>query len=420
MNRQLARAVVAQLRLSGDAGDIQQLSKFTVRDWRRTYQWLDDSGLALYLLRYVESLGAAEMLPPEVRARLESSFNENRIRCEYIAESFATVNQLFQQAGVPFAVIKGPSLVPEYCPDALLRSSSDLDYLMEKRSLSIAARVLETAGYRLQKSSEIELKFFKPSARMPQISDSPYSINTEPLIELHTGFWNRANNIPLEEPLFSLENAVCHNWRELRFQVLNPRDAFLLQVIHIFQHTVECWVKLNWLLEIGTFLLRRLSDSDLWHQVDDRINEVPCLRDFAAVVIELARIVFSAPVPTLAQNWVYSLLPGSRLWLDNYAEIFAFDDHPLSGDRFFPTGKLSLLLHQQYISDPEIRGQMIRRRLVPWKRPERIAYPGDRQSETVTAVSQLQLRWMLTRIIFHFGSDVRYLWELPRWRQLTN
>ncbi len=420
MNRRLAQAVVAQLRLSDDAGDVQRLSKFTVRDWRRTYQWLDDSGLALYLLRYLQNSGAAGMLPPEVLARLESSLNENRLRCEFIAESFATVNQLFQQAGIPFAVIKGPSLIPEYCPDAILRAPSDLDYLVEHHSLPTAARVLEAAGYRLQKSSENEHKFIKPSARMPQISDSPYSINTEPLIEVHTGFWNRANKIPLAEPLFSLDNTVPHTWRELHFQILNSRDAFLLQVIHIFQHTVECWVKLHWLLEIGTFLLKHSSDSDLWRQVDDRMNEVPCLKDFAAIVIELARIVFSAPIPALPQNWVHSLRPSSRLWLDHYAESFAFDDHPFSGDRLFPTGKLSLFLHQQYIPDPEVRNEMIRRRLFPWKRPERVAYPGDRQSTTAMAVSQLQLRWILIRIIFHFGSNMRYLWELPRWRQLAD
>ena len=420
MKLELARAVVAQLQISGRAGGIEELGKFALKDWQRTYQWLDDSGLALYLLRHLQNAGSSEVLPAEVLARLQDNCIQNHSRCAYIADSFAAINELFRGAGVPFAVIKGLSLVPEYCPDAVLRAPSDVDYLVDPSSLLLARRVLEGAGYRLQKSSDIELKFYKPSRRMPTLSDSPYSVTTEPLIEVHTGFWHRTNNIPLAEPLFSLEQAIPHTWEGLHFRILNSRDAFLLQVLHVFQHTVESWVKLSWLLEIGNFLSSRSSDSRLWCQLDDRMNELPILSEFAAIVIELARILFSAPIPDRAQSWISSLRSTSRLWLDQYAETFAFDDHPLSGDRFFPTGKLSLFLHQEYISNPELRKEMIRRRLFPWKRPDRVAFPGDQNGASMVAASQLQLRWMLDRIVFHLGSGLRYLWEVPRWRNLTS
>jgi hypothetical protein len=179
-------------------------------------------------------------------------------------------------------------------------------------------------------------------------------------------------------------------------------------------------VKLCWLLEIGSFLSNHSSDSDFWSKVDDRMQAVPYLAEFAAVVIELARIVFSSPTPDLAQDWIHSLRSTSRLWLENYAESWALDDHPLSGSRLFPTAKLALFLHQGYILDPEMRKEMIRRRLFPWKRPDQVAFPVDHMPTSIVAASQLQLRWMLDRIIFHSGSSMRYLWELPRWRELTS
>lgn len=419
MKQELAHAVVALLQVSGHEGDVEELGKFALRDWQRTFQWLDDSGLALYLLRYLQNLGATEVLPAEVLARLQDNCIKNESRCAYIADSFAAVNELFQRAGVRFTVIKGLSLVPEYCPDAVLRAPSDLDYLVDPSALFLARRVLEGAGYRLQKSSDIELKFYKPSPRMPTVSDSPYSVGTEPLIEIHTGFWNRKNSIPLAEPLFSLDEAIPHTWQGLHFQILNRRDAFLLQVLHIFHHIMDSWVKPSWLLELGNFLTGYSSDSDLWCQVEDRMNEIPYLSEFAAIVIELARILFSAPIPDRAQNWVCALRSNSRLWLDTYAEIFAFDDHPLSGDRFFATGKLSLFLQQEYISNPQMRTEMIRRRLFPWKRPDQVAFPGEQNGASMVAASELQLRWILARITFHIGSGLRYLWEVPRWRNLT-
>lgn len=420
MERELVRAVLAPLQLSGSLNDVQAIRRLEPGDWRRILSWLDDCGLALYFLRSLQNIGATEALPSEVLARLEQNLAQNRARWESIAKDFSCINEGFKQAGVRFAVIKGLSLVPDYCPDAVLRAPSDLDYLVDKQSLSLARSVLEGAGYPLQKCSEIEFKFRKLLSKMPRISDSPYSATTHPQIELHLKFWKRVNNVPLAEPRFSLEQAVTHEWRGLRFPALNECDAFLFQVLHVFQHTLDGWVKLCWLFEIGSFLSKRFEDSEFWRQVDNRMRTIPCLTEFAAIVIELARIVFSAPTPDLAQNWVHCLRPSSRLWLDNYAEIFAFDDHPVSGGRFFPTGKLSLFLHQEYIPDPEMRKEMIRRRLFPWKRPEQVALPVDQGRASWADAIQLQWRFVLDRIIFHSGSTLRYLWEVPRWRKLQS
>lgn len=419
MKTELAHAVVASLGFSGIAGYAQELRRFDVRDWQRTLQWLDDSGLALYLLRHLQNIGATDMVPPEILAQLEGRLAENQLRWEYLTEGFAAVNAGFERAGIQFAVIKGLSLVPEYCADAVLRAPSDLDYLVDRQALPLARQSLEDAGYRLQRCSEIELKFYKPGPRMPTISDSPYSVETEPLVEVHTGFWNRANKVPFTEPLFSLDQLIPHSWHGLRFPVLNARDAFLLQILHVFQHTLECWVKLCWLFEIGFFLSRHSSDSDFWQQVDDRMQAVPYLAEFAAIVIQLAKILFSSPTPHLALKWTHSLRSTSLLWLENYAEIWAFDDHPLSVSRFFPGAKLALFLHQGYIPNPEIRKEMIQRRLFPWKHPEQVALPPDQTRASKVAASQLQLRFVLDRIIFHSGSSLRYLWEVPRWRKLT-
>lgn len=421
MERELARAVLAPLQVSGCLNDVQAICRLKPGDWRRILSWFDDCGLALYYLRSLQNSGATGVLPPQVLAHLERSLAQNRMRWESIVEIFSCINEGFGQAGVRFAVMKGLSLVPDYCPDALLRAPTDFDYLVDEQSLPFALRVLENAGYQQQKGSDIEFKFRKRVSRMPRMSDSPYSATTYPLVELHLRFWKHAeNNVPFAEPLFALEETTPHECWGLRFPVLNDCNAFLFQMIHIFQHTLDGWVKLCWLFEIGSFLSKRFNDSEFWRQVDGRIKAVPCLTEFAAIVVELARIVFSAPLPDVARNWVSGLRPSSRLWLDNYGEIFAFDDHPVSGGRFFPTGKLSLFLHQEYIPNVEIRNEMIRRRLFPWKRPTRVAFPGEQEKASSAAAIQLQWRFVLDRIIFHSGSTLRYLWEVPRWRKIQS
>src|ERR1700733_3758695 len=194
MNRELAETVVGCLGLGGDSPDPGGLRRFTAADWRRTFRWLDRGGLTLYLLRCLHHLGATELLPPAILARFERNAADNRKRLDHIANEFASVNQKFHRTGVRFAVIKGFSLVPAFCPDAVLRAPADLDYLVDGESLPVAQRALEEAGYRLQRFSDTEFKFGRPSPRIPTPSDDPYSPETEPLIELHLAFFNGKAN----------------------------------------------------------------------------------------------------------------------------------------------------------------------------------------------------------------------------------
>ena len=156
MNRELAKGVVDCLRLTGDTPEVDRLRKCSEGDWRPTLLWLDHAGLALYLLRRLQSLKATDILPPSILRRFEDNRAQNRRRLDDMVDQFATINKGFYRAGVNLAVIKGFSLTPEFCPDASLRTPSDLDYLIDKQSLPLARRVLEEAGYCQQRVSDID------------------------------------------------------------------------------------------------------------------------------------------------------------------------------------------------------------------------------------------------------------------------
>jgi hypothetical protein len=420
MNRELAEAVVGCLRLSEEARDVGGLRRFKPRDWQHTFRWLDRSGLTLYLLRRLDSLGATELLPPAILTRFEGNATENRRRLDYIANEFASINQRFYRAEVNFAVIKGFSLVPAFCPDATLRASSDLDYLVDPESLPAAQRALEEEGYRLQRFSDIEFKYGRPSSRIPTRFDDPYSRATEPLVELHLAFWKgNANRVLLNEPKFRLDQTIGHDWQGLRFPVLKEEDAFVLQILHVFQHTLEGWVKLCWLLEIGYFLRARSSDTQFWDRVDARLRAVPYLSEFAAVVTGLVDKEFTAPKPPIADSWTQHLRPLARLWLENYGREWVIEDHPYDNVRLFSAAKLSLLLHREYIFDPELRKEVTRQRILPWKQPEKVAVALNSSPAGLLQASWLQWQFVLQRLMFHCSASLRYCCEVLRWRQLN-
>jgi putative nucleotidyltransferase-like protein len=420
VNRALAEAILGCLSLSGRTCEVNVLRKFRLRDWERTFNWLDRADLTLYFLQLLKSISATEVLPPLVLTRFEQNLADNRRRLDHLAAEFGSLNKRFERAGVNYAAIKGFSLVPAFCPDAVLRAPSDLDYLVDKPSLPVAQRVLEEAGYCLQRFSDIEYKFGRPSSRIPTVSDDPYLPETEPLVELHLAFWNgQANRVPLNEPEFRLDETIGHDWQGLRFPMLKQEDAFVLQILHVFQHTLEGWVKLCWLFEIGYFLRTRLSDTQFWDLVAVRMREAPCLAEFAAIVVGLADRVFAAPMPPIAANWTQSLRAPARLWLENHGRNWAIEDHPFGTSSSFSAAKLSLFLHREFVPDPQVRKEVTLRRLFPRKQPAQIAVPSDGTVASFLTAGRLQSQFVLQRVIFHLGSSARYLWELPRWRELN-
>ena len=420
MNRSLAWDVVRCMRYSDEGFDLDRLRRYRATEWQRTFQWLDSSGLGLYFLKRLWDLRATSVLPGRVLARLEQDLSENQQRTEWMANEFAAINDRFQQVGIHFAVVKGFSLVPEFCGDAVLRTPCDLDYLVDAESLGSAKRVLCEAGYLLKSFSELEFRFGKPSSKIPTLSDSPYSCQTAPMVELHLAFWNaRQNRIAFSEPIPNPDRAVLHSWRGLQFPALREEDAFLLQIIHIFQHIVGCWIKLAWLLEIGYFMRRREYDKQVWDRIDTRVEATPWLAEFAAIVAGLAKIAFAAPMPTFVEKWAERLRPLPRLWLNTYGRTWLIEDHPLVTASLLSTAKLSHFLHIEYVPDAEARKMLTRTRLFPWKQPEHVAQVAEGNLADRWALRWLQSSLVTQRLIFHFGSNLRYLAEVPRWKKLT-
>jgi hypothetical protein len=425
MNRKLADAIVGCLQLSEESCDFGQLAKFSPRAWEQTMGWIDRAGLALYLVERLKACRATEQIPTRVLARVEQNLADNRCRVDHLLYETRCINEKFDRAGVQYAVIKGFSLWPEFCSDPYLRTQCDLDYLVAEQSICSARNVLLEFGYepRYSRSCVKEFAFERPLKRVPSQFDSPYKIQTTPTVELHVGIWEEMkHHVSLEEPAFSFGNRKLKEWGGLRFPVLGDEDAFLLQVLHAFQHMATYWVKLSWLLEIGRFMQRRQRDSMFWGQFSQRLETAPQLAEFSTIVLELTANVFSAPMPEIAQRWRQFIHPNARLWLDNYGHRWAFGERPPHKSKFFPDTKLSLFLNEQYIPDGPAKRDFLEHQLIPWKIPGKdptvVFVPVKNQPGT-----RLQALWVdsthtVQRLSFQGGAGLRYFWELPRWRNL--
>jgi putative nucleotidyltransferase-like protein len=417
MNRPLAEAIIRYLSFSSGFAESQaSLGGFSLRQWQQTFEWLDNANLALCLLRKLRDTHDDRTVPSAVLSRLEANYSNNQLRVAEMARQFAVVNERFRQSGVHYAVVKGFSLVPDFCPDAGLRQQSDLDYLVDEQSLPAAQRMLGELGFFVKAHTAEQWIFWNRPMPLSTSSRQQYDARGRHIIELHLGIWDPdEHGIDIAGPPFSPSRTVDHEWGGMHFPALYEEDAFLLQVLHVFQHLLGGWMRMIWLYEIAYCLHRRADDRAFWRRVERRAEADALLPQFVVIVAELAAQLFHAPLPGVVETWKSDLRPPVKVWLEKYGPGVAFAKVPLSELDLFPTAKLVLFLHRQFLHDAKRRNYFMRRRLLPWIRPGRIVRSIKERPAVIFDAQWRHRQFMFQRAIFHAASGLRYLCEIPRW-----
>lgn len=394
-----------------------ELAGFSISQWEGCLAWMDDSGLALYFLRAIES--HIDCIPGFVRECLQKKYRANLERTAYLERRFVLINRAFETAGVRYAAVKGLTLVPEFCPEAALRHQSDFDYLVNRSSLELARQVLENIGYVLHNESRHELTVVLPCHKKPAGGDEQYDWTAPHSVELHLRIIPQFRHITWEEPPF-LENAIVRLGQASAFRGLSDDDTFLLLSIHAFHHILAGWIRLSWLYEIGFFLKKHETNPNLWEGISRKLASEPRLREAVTVVVGLAAQFFHAPVPFAIAKWMDEVRPAVRLWIENYARPWAFGPNLLDEYAwFFSTSKLVLFLHRQYVADGITWRSILFSRLLALGGVDRLKSRMARRPSLAGRVKALVSARDLRRVGYHLGADLRYFWELPRWKYLS-
>lgn len=422
MNRSPAESIVQFLSFSAEHCDqgLVEIAQFSRRRWGRVLQWLDDAGLGFYFLQKLKDVNAVDTIPDSALNHLQQNFAANQLRVEDMSRRFDFINKKFNDAGIHYAVIKGFSLVPEFCPYSPLRHQGDLDYLVDDESLPAACQVLLEAGYISKESlSSVEKIFVIPGGK-PSRGAEQYSPRAPHAVELHTNMWDGPmHQLPQIPNLFFLERAVNKQWNGLTFPALCEEDAFVLQILHTCQHLFTLWIRMSSLFEIGFFLHQRADDTEFWNRTAQGIGETPILRELTVVVVELVSRLFTTPLPAIFRAWAVNIRPESRVWIEHYARRCAFSELAFYQFRLFPTVKLVLFLQQQFRENTSRGKSVVRKRLLPSTRISHMASSLKNDPSLALQPSWWGHHMLVRRSIFHILADFRYFVEVPRWRWLN-
>jgi hypothetical protein len=407
MTWKLPEAVIAVFREEDPDVHSRRLNGFRAGDWKRSFHWLDASGLALYFLQRVRFLAIEEAVPGEVIESLELRLADNRRRTAELFDEFVKINRLFESAGLRYANLKGFTLVPSYCPDVALRYQIDLDFLMYRADAKRCQDILSSLGYHVTGVGDNVLEFTAGLDKVPSFRDL-YKPKPQRSVEVHFMPSPAPSTTGLSDCLDRVQTVTPKGFA---VPALSREDAFLVQAHHLYHHLRSEWTRASWVLEYKTFVAGRRDEVSLWREVRARAMDKFEANLAVGMATWLAERAFGKCAPRELSEWSVDALPSPVCrWLEHYGQNVLLTD--------FPGSKLYLLLQDQLVGDSKAWRKVRRGKLLPLHRPPSVVTPSPSADATFGAIVS-QLRFLAFRVRFHLVEGLRYLWETRRWKQLV-
>ena len=386
------------------------LGEFTERDWQRTMRWLDLSGLALYFLDRLISLGVQNYIPDSIFRRLQQNLADNRERSSALFQETVSIAAALKRANASFALLKGITLTPESVPDISLRCQMDIDILI-RNSDAIAARdILVDFGYALDSIKGQEWSFTAGLERTMKM-DTLYKVRPQRMVELH--LLPATDHDGAAFPEDRLTRARSRFFQGSELPVLSPPDLFVQQALHIFNHLCSEHTRAQWLLEFWRHVLARRDDAAFWNDVESVARNEPRADVAVGAVTLLATLLFGEFAPRKLTRWSLDRLPRPvQLWIETYGRRVLLTDSPSS--------KLYTLLRQQLTTERHSQQASGWRLLLPlhwW--PVRITHgPANERLPARLIRYRFEVGHALRRLKFHLRTSIPYAIECMRWRRI--
>lgn len=402
-NRMLVEAIADSFR---DTGHSRRLfAEFRPKDWAQTEFWLDASGLALYFLDHVQSIGIEDVIDPTVIKTLEQKVADNRERRNDMFEEFLGLNAMFQEANICYANLKGFTLSPDSCHNPDLRFQIDFDFLIDPAQRNLCLSLLETRGYQCTAATRSTWEFKVGNPQGVSMKNH-YKASTHRSLELHFTL-DAIDTIELSrDPRLDRLGL----WSGL--PALSAADQMIGQALHVLSHLRGSATRPSWLLEFRRHVTIRRNDKEFWRELHTLARPQPHAITALGLSVLLATDLFGSFSPPELNTWTLDQLPPRvRLWGEHYGRRVLFAD--------VPGTKLYLLLEKELSPEQHPLRKTIRQRLIPLEPPPRVMRP-QRNDSLRTRIYQeiIQFRFILFRLRFHLTEGLRYAIELGRWKQL--
>lgn len=307
-----------------------------VDDWRKTARTMILHGIMPLAAVVLAGGDKSADVPVQLLESLKRARHMSVITHRTALNVLGRIDPLFRQAGVIYAVMKGPHLYETLYRNRFPRPYGDIDMLVRRQDLDRALEILNDAGYETAGSGLNQ--FLMRHGHFHLVLD-PVANPGFPKIELHWSLVDRAN-------LYHIDNeAVMSRAAELKtpqaqFGILSNEDTFLYLCLHVVKHgllnsiglrsghPVEWFCHSNtgnrliWYIDLDLFLRKEMEHMD-WDVIRRRAAEWNAADD----VVESLRVMHLLLPDSPAGAAMEKLSPGAAQtlpdaggWLDRFLQ----------------------------------------------------------------------------------------------------
>ena len=237
--------------------------------------------------------------PAAVRDVMEKAVEANAIQVLHQIAALRAIRQAFDQANLPFTVLKGWPLAEQLFNNSNARQARDIDLIVDRTSLPEAANLMNTLGYQPPEDHPEHHQMIGSDALIDEINNLGFFHPESGLsVELH---W-RSNQFKGWPELFEggagsvrLDTAIGP------INVPSEQHNLIYLSIHGSMHR---WSRLKWLCDIAALAERRGRD-----QLQDDISAARRAKAGRALelALHLANRILGSPCPGTRysqQSWL--------------------------------------------------------------------------------------------------------------------
>ncbi|MBV8552223.1 MAG: nucleotidyltransferase family protein [Acidobacteriaceae bacterium] len=292
--------------------DSQELPHLTTPEWDALLELCDETQLTLL----VGDLCRAA-LPDWVRTRIDQNYLDNARRFARLRKELLELAESLSAHSIEFALLKGFSHFPDFCPHPLLRAQGDIDIWCLPERISEARDALTAIGYRAIGVSES--RHLAPMIRETRWDwRRDYFAPDLPIpVDLHYQLWDAEREYlpgPSEKEVWHRRSEIFSDGCPL--PALDLADTLAFAALHLLMHLLHGDVRLQRAWEIAFFLDSHTSDTKFWHRWQTLYSSR--VRELQLVIFALARRWFSCSVPPLIADEFEALPDDIRLWIEKY------------------------------------------------------------------------------------------------------
>lgn len=400
---ELKEAIIASFKSDARAAKLD-FARFDDADWASVLWWLDISGMAIYFLHRACQIGVEGSLPGKIKETLESRLENNRRRTQALREESSALATLFEDAGIPYALLKGFTLAPESVPEVALRSQADLDFLVGSGDAELAVRCAAALEYKHSATFGNTMELRAGVASRPDMARI-YSVPTLRSLEIHL--------LPEDSPESNLlTRRVGRSFDGLSIYALSPADIMVQQAAHLLKHLCGEQTRLSWVLEFWRHAAARASDARFWTEAEERAKETVNGDLAMGIAFRVAGSFFGDSGACIPERWRSDAIPlRVRMWIDRYARPLIVTDR--IGNKLYALlrAEIGCAPHEQKKTRDILLPRVLPFRILEPRPQEGIADRFDRYS--------VELSFFLRRLEFHIRESMRLAVEIKRWNRAT-